>query len=287
MPLTPMGPMLRQALAKKRAVAAVNIIDFNSTRAVIDCARDLGVPVITQVSVKTVRHWGAKSVASWVRTLAAESDQDVALHLDHCTDESVIRTCIDAGWTAVMFDGSKLPFQENLSRSTAIYALTQSAGVDLECEIGAIGGVEDDKVVADGEEMLANYDECLEFARAMPQMGVFAPAIGTAHGFYKGEPKIAYDLLDRIAKATGLPIALHGGTGLSDAQFEACIARGCAKVNLSTMHKRDFIEGFGAVYAREKRPGEPLIYVEEQHRTMRDSLKPFLSLFSLGEKVTA
>ena len=287
MPLTRMGPMLRCALARGRAVAAVNIIDFNSTRAVVDCARDLGVPVITQVSVKTVRHWGARSVASWVRTLAEDSDQDVALHLDHCTDEAVIRTCIDAGWTAVMFDGSKLPFHENLARSTAIYATTQAAGVDLECEIGAIGGVEDDKVVADGEEMLANYDECLEFARAMPEMGVFAPAIGTAHGFYKGEPKIAYDLLDRIAKATGLPIALHGGTGLSDDQFRNCIARGCAKVNLSTMHKRDFIEGFGQVYVRDKRPGEPLVYLEAQHQTMRDSLKPFLSLFSLGEKVVA
>ena len=287
MPLTRMGPMLRAALADRKAVAAVNIIDFNSTRAVVDCAGELGVPVITQVSVKTVRHWGAKSVASWVKTLAGDADVDVALHLDHCTDEAVIRTCIDAGWTAVMFDGSSLAFAENLQRSSAIYDVTQEAGVDLECEIGAIGGVEDDKIVAEGEDRLANFDECLEFARAMPEMGVFAPAIGTAHGFYKGEPDIAYDLLGRIAEATGLPIALHGGTGLSDEQFLNCIARGCAKVNLSTMHKRDFIEGFGKVYVEEKRPKEPLPYIEEQHRTMRDSLRPFLSLFSLGEKVSA
>lgn len=287
MPLTRMGTMLRTALADKKAVAAVNIIDFNSTRAVIDCAAELGVPVITQVSVKTVKHWGATSVASWVKTLAGESDQDVALHLDHCTDEDVIRMCIDAGWTAVMFDGSSLPFQENLTRSTALYEITQDAGVDLECEIGAIGGVEDDKVVAEGEEHLADYDECLEFAKAMPEMGVFAPAIGTAHGFYKGEPKIAYDLLDRIASATGLPIALHGGTGLSDEQFRRCISRGCAKVNLSTMHKRDFIDGFGNVYVQDKRPAEPLPYIGAQYDTMRDSLKPFLSLFSLGERVPA
>lgn len=282
-----MGPMLRTALADRKAVAAVNIIDFNSTRAVIDCACELGVPVITQVSVKTVRHWGAASVASWVKTLAGDADIDVALHLDHCTDEAVIRTCIDAGWTAVMFDGSSLPFAENLQRSSAIYEVTQDAGVDLECEIGAIGGVEDDKVVAAGEDRLADFDECMEFARAMPEMGVFAPAIGTAHGFYTGEPDIAYDLLGRIAEATRLPIALHGGTGLSDEQFLECIARGCAKVNLSTMHKRDFINGFGKVYVQEKRPTEPLPYIEEQHRTMRDSLRPFLSLFSLGETVSA
>lgn len=287
MPLTRMGPLLRAAQAKQRAVAAVNIIDFNSTRAVIDCAAALNVPVITQVSVKTVRHWGARSVASWVKTLAGDVDVDVALHLDHCTDEAVIDTCIDAGWTAVMFDGSSLSFQENLDRSSHLYQRTQAAGVDLECEIGAIGGVEDDKVVAEGDEHLADFDECLAFARAMPDMGVFAPAIGTAHGFYKGEPKIAYDLLERIATATGLPIALHGGTGLSDAQFTKCIARGCAKVNLSTMHKRDFIEGFVKVSRQDRAPGEPLPYIESQHATMRDSLTPFLSLFSLGEKVTA
>lgn len=287
MPLTRMGTMLRTALKDRNAVGAVNIIDFNSTRSVIDCAQELNVPVITQVSVKTVRHWGANSVASWVKVLAADADVEVALHLDHCTDESMISTCIDAGWTAVMFDGSSLPFQENLDRSVAIYADTQAAGVDLECEIGAIGGVEDDKVVADGDERLADYNECLAFAKAMPDMGVFAPAIGTAHGFYKGEPKIAYDLLEKVAKGTGLPIALHGGTGLSNQQFSACIARGCAKVNLSTMHKRDFIKGFADVLDSPSRSGEPLPYIDAQHAQMRDSLRPFLQLFSQKEEVVS
>jgi len=282
MPLVRMGPMLRNAMSEKRGVAAVNVIDFNSARAVIDCAQDLNVPVITQISVKTVRHWGARSVASWVKTLAANADIDVALHLDHCTDERVIETCIEAGWTAVMFDGSSLPFAKNLERSSRVYAMTQAAGVDVECEIGAIGGVEDDKAVTEGEEHLADFDECVTFARAMPEMGVFAPAIGTAHGFYKGEPKIAYDLLDRIAKATRLPIALHGGTGLSDRQFLSCIRRGCAKVNLSTMHKRDFIEGFSRVLNPSPRPTEPLPYLGAQYSTMKDSLTPFLSLFDSG-----
>lgn len=287
MPLTRMSPMLRTALANGKAVAAVNIIDFNSSRAVIDCAAALGVPVITQVSVKTVHHWGARSVASWVKTLAADTDVDVALHLDHCTDESVIQTCIDAGWTTVMFDGSSLPFAENLDRSSKLYELTQSAQVDLECEIGAIGGVEDDKVVSEGDEHLADFDECIEFAKAMPEMGVFAPAIGTAHGFYRGEPDIAYDLLEKIAKATGLPIALHGGTGLSDEQFLSCISRGCAKVNLSTMHKRDFIQGFSQVSQQDPAPSEPLPYIDGQYQFMRDSLTPYLSLFSLGKRATA
>lgn len=285
MPLVKMGPMLQSALDRKCAVAAVNIIDFNSTRSVIDCAQELNVPVITQVSVKTVKYWGAPAVASWVKLMADNADIDIALHLDHCTDEAVIETCMDAGWTSVMFDGSSLPFAENLERSVAIYEKTQASDVSLECEIGAIGGVEDDKVVAEGSERLADFDECMEFAKAIPEMGVFAPAIGTAHGFYKGEPEIDYDLLQRVHEGTGLPIALHGGTGLSDDQFINCIARGCAKVNLSTMHKRDFIKGFAVPLDQEKPPSEPLPYIDAQYTTMKKSLVPFLSLFSSGKKV--
>ncbi len=108
----------------------------------------------------------------------------------------VIKRCIDAGWTSVMFDGSAMPFQQNLGKSLEVYKLTEAAGIGLEAEMGAIGGVEDDKFVAEDKALLANFDECVAFCKEMPKLAVFAPAIGTAHGFYKGEPKIAYDLLE-------------------------------------------------------------------------------------------
>ena len=103
--------------------------------------------------------------------------------------------------------------------------MTEAAGVGLEAEIGAIGGVEDDKFVDEDAAILANFDECVSFVENMPNLAVFAPAIGTAHGFYKGQPKIAYDLLKRITATIDIPIALHGGTGLSQEQFDNCIAR--------------------------------------------------------------
>ena len=140
--------------------------------------------------------------------------------------------------------GRRLPFAENKQKSEAVYKITEAAGVGLEAEIGAIGGVEDDKFVAEDSAILANFDECVSFVENMPNLAVFAPAIGTAHGFYKGKPKIAYDLLKRITATIPIPIALHGGTGLSQDQFDNCIAAGCAKVNISTMHKHQFIQGF-------------------------------------------
>lgn len=273
MPLTYMKPMLREALAANYAVAAFNMIDYNSGRAVVDGAQELNAPIIIQLSVKTIRLWGFKPIAGWVHSLAASVDIPVALHLDHCKDLEVIRGCIDAGWTSVMFDGSALPFEENLAQTKEAYDLACSAGVGLEAELGAIGGVEDDKSVAEEEANLADVEECVVFCREMPELAVFAPAIGTAHGFYKGEPKIAYDRLQSISRRTGMPIALHGGTGLTDEQFHRCIAGGCAKVNISTMHKKQFIDGFADLRDKQPPVTEPIPYIQAQYEVMKEGVK--------------
>ncbi len=287
MSLVSMAPMLRHARANRYGIAAYNMIDYNSARAVIDGATALDAPVIVQVSVKTVKHLGYKAVASFVRMLAEDAPVPVALHLDHCTDIEVIKRCIDAGWTSVMFDGSALPFAENLAKSQQIYALTQSAGVGLEAEIGAIGGVEDDKVVNDDQSRLANFDECVAFVQEMPDLAVFAPAIGTAHGFYAGKANIAYDLLKRITDAISIPIALHGGTGLTDDQFHRCIALGCGKVNISTMHKRLFIEGFVALKALKPKLEEPLPFIIAQYDAMKADVMTCITTFGSAGRAAA
>ena len=287
MPLVSMAPLLRHARANRYGIAAYNMIDYNSARAVIDGASALQAPVIVQVSVKTVKHWGYKAVAGFVRMLADEAPVPVALHLDHCTDIEVIKRCIDAGWTSVMFDGSALPYAENLSKSLQVYALTEAAGVGLEAEIGAIGGVEDDKFVAEDASILANFDECVAFVQDMPNLAVFAPAIGTAHGFYAGEPKIAYDLLKRITDVIPIPIALHGGTGLTDDQFHRCIALGCGKVNISTMHKRLFIEGFVALKTAKPKLAEPLPFIVAQYDAMKADVMTCITTFGSAGRAAA
>ncbi|WP_119390025.1 class II fructose-bisphosphate aldolase [Taklimakanibacter lacteus] len=279
MPLISMRPMLKQAQAGRYGVAAYNMIDYNSARSIVEGAADLKAPVIVQVSVKTVRHWGYAPVAAWVRMLAEGVDIPVALHLDHCSDIDVIRRCIDAGWTSVMFDGSALPFAQNLERSLEVYRLTEAAGIGLEAEMGAIGGTEDDKFVAEDKALLADLDECVAFCKEMPKLAVFAPAIGTAHGFYKGEPKIAYDLLRAITRRVDIPIALHGGTGLSQEQFDRCIAGGCAKVNISTMHKRCFIDGFADLKTEKPKLGEPLPFIIRQYEAMKHDVSAMVRAF--------
>ncbi len=288
MALVSMQPMLKQAQVARYCIAAFNMIDYNSARSIIEGAAELDAPIIVQVSVKTVRHWGYKPVASWVRMLAESVDIPVALHLDHCSDIEVILRCIDDGWTSVMFDGSALPFEENIVRSHTVYELTQAANVGLEAEIGAIGGVEDDKFVSEDGALLANLDECIAFCKTMPNLAVFAPAIGTAHGFYKGEPKIAYGLLEKITHAIDIPIALHGGTGLSEEQFLRCIATGCAKINISTMHKYRFIEGFVGLKAEKPKLEEPIPFIASQYEAMKGDVLDMVRTFrSVGRASVA
>ncbi|NMM45695.1 class II fructose-bisphosphate aldolase [Rhodospirillaceae bacterium KN72] len=281
-----LSAMLKSAQAGKYAIAAFNIIDYNSARAVIDGAQEMNAPIIIQLSVKTIRLWGFKPIASWVHAFAADADVPVALHLDHCKDLDVIRGCIDAGWTSVMFDGSALPFDENVARSLEAYEIAQAAGVGLEAELGAIGGTEDDKFVAEDEAILADVDECIAFCAAMPKLATFAPAFGTAHGFYKGEPKIAYDRLERITAKVDIPIALHGGTGLTEQQFERCIQSGCAKVNISTMHKQQFIDGFADLRRKEPTNNEPIPYIAAQYDAMKSGVKQMIGLFGSDGKAS-
>ena len=155
-----------------------------------------------------------------------------------------------------MFDGSALPYEQNVAETRKAYDIA-TRRVGLEAEIGAIGGTEDDKFVAQDEAILA-VDECIAFCKALPEMAVFAPAIGTAHGYYVGEPNIAYDRLEEITAAVPTPIALHGGTGLTADQFHRCIQSGCAKVNISAMHKKMFVDGFIGLRETDPKVTEPI-----------------------------
>lgn len=281
-----MKPMLKTAQSAGYGVAAFNMIDYNSARAVVDGAQEMNAPIIIQLSVKTIKVWGFQPIADWVRTLSNDVDVPVALHLDHCTDLEVIANCIDAGWTSVMFDGSALPFEENMRQTKMAYDMATAGGVGLEAEIGAIGGTEDDKFVSEDDAILANVGECIEFCKNFPELAVFAPAIGTAHGVYKGEPKIAYDRLKEITTAVDIPIALHGGTGLTGDQFSRCISSGCAKVNISTMHKLQFIEGFTALKVEKPNLGEPIPFISAQYELMKKGVTDMISLFGSEGKAS-
>ena len=285
MALETMTNMLKAARDGHYAVGAFNIVDYNSMRAVVQAAEELGAPVIVQTSVKTVRHWGPATIVSWMRSLAATSPVPVSLHLDHCKDVTFAQQCIDAGWTSVMFDGSATPFKENLADTMKVAQRAEAAGVSMEAELGKIGGVEEEAVVKRGQENLADLGESIIFCQTV-QLAAFAPAIGTAHGVYEGEPRIAFELIQDISDRVGVPLALHGGTGLGADTFKKCISLGCAKVNISTQIKYAFIDGF-TEYHNTHREYDPLKPLAAQFERIKGEVAENIKLFGGAGRIKA
>ena len=278
MPLENMKNMLSSAVAGKYAVGAFNILDYTSTKAVVKAAEETGSAVIIQTSAKTVFFWGSSAIISWVRELTRSTKVPIALHLDHCKDLALIKECIDIGWTSVMIDASSKPFEENLAISRQVVEMARPKNVTVEAELGAIVGVEDDIHVKHQDAHLADPEQAVEFCSKV-EPDCFAPAIGTAHGVYKGEPKIAYDRLKEIATRTKIPIALHGGTGLTEEVFKKCISLGCAKVNISTQLKYAFIDGFVSYHHANSTEYNPLKVIEAQFNKLKEGVIEKIMLF--------
>lgn len=284
MPLVNMSEMLVKARKERYAVGAFNILDYTSMRAVILAASELESPVIVQTSEKTVHFWGFKSIISWISELETISNIPVAIHLDHCKDLDLISRCIDEGWTSVMIDASSFPFEKNMELTEKVVRMAHPHQVSVEAELGEIGGVEDDIIVDEASAHLASPEKARIFLESV-DVDCFAPAIGTAHGIYKGKPKIAFDRLAEIAEMTDIPLALHGGTGLSVDDFNKCISFGCAKINISTQLKYAFVDGFIQYFQAKPSEYNPLKLIEAQSLALKSAVKENIAIFGSTNKI--
>jgi tagatose 1,6-diphosphate aldolase GatY/KbaY len=283
MPLENMKSMLKKATEQKYSVGAFNILDYNSTKAVVSAAVKLNAPVIIQTSAKTVIFWTTATIMNWVKELAGSVKVPVALHLDHCKDLGLIEKCIKSGWTSIMIDASSKPFEENLALSKQVIEMARPEDITVEVELGAIVGVEDDIHVKQQDAHLADVEQAIEMCETL-QPDCFAPAIGTAHGVYKGTPKISYGLLEKISSQTDIPLALHGGTGLSGDVFKKCISLGCAKINISTQLKIAFIDGFVDYYNKNNKEYNPLKVIDAQFKQLETAVLENIELFGSAGK---
>jgi fructose-bisphosphate aldolase class II len=240
MPVVPLSDVLDRAFKERYGVAAFNIVNDLTLEAVLAAAVELDAPVIVQTSVKTVKSIGRDVLYGMWRSMTAGIEVPVTLHLDHCPEREVITSCLEAGWNSVLFDASSLPVEENQRQTKEVVAEAHRQGAHVEGEIEGIKGVEDG-VGSDEESTRQSLDVALTFIR---ETGVdcFAPAIGNAHGMYASAPTLDAQRVSDIVEAEPIPIALHGGSGMTDAQFADLIARGCAKVNISTALKRTYMQ---------------------------------------------
>jgi fructose-bisphosphate aldolase class II len=277
MPAVALKEILQPAFKARYGVGAFNIVNDLTMAAVLDAAVDSKSPVIIQVSVKTVKMWGAKMLQQMFAEMASHRPIPATLHLDHCPDVELIKTCVEAGWNSALFDASSLSYQDNLRLCKDLVAFAKKHGAGIEGELEAVRGIEDE-VGSDLEGELVPVERCVEFIEATG-IDCFAPAIGTAHGLYKAEPKINFDRVEAIVARCPTPIVLHGGTGLSSDTFKRLITAGCAKVNISTMLKITFADSFRNYLDAKPKEYDPMKLQKAVHTDLVKMAKGFMEIF--------
>lgn len=261
------------------AVAAVNVLDDLSMRAVIAAAVALSSPVIVQVSVKTVRSIGVDVMTSTFAAAAAKAPVPVALHLDHCPDRQVIADVVKAGWSSVLFDASDRDLAQAEAETAEVVELAHAAGVDVESEIENIIGVEDG-VGSDVSIHGYSVDVLAEVA-ARTGVDLLAPQLGTAHGEYTRAPVLLPDRVRELARLSDLPIVLHGGTGLSVGDFRSFIDAGVSKINISTGLKVAYMRSALAHLQRAEAAGrwDPMALFADVTRAVQAEITGHLETF--------
>lgn len=272
MPLVSMTEMLNKAKAEGYAVGQFNLNNLEFTQAILQAAEAEKSPVILGVSEGAARYMsGFKTVVKMVEGLMEDLKitVPVAIHLDHGSSFDKCKEAIDAGFTSVMIDASHHPFEENVETTKKVVDYAHSKGVSVEAELGTVGGQEDD-VVAEGV-IYANPEECVELVKRTG-IDCLAPALGSVHGPYKGEPNLGFAEMEEIGKATGLPLVLHGGTGIPTKDIQKSVSLGTAKINVNTENQIASAKTVREVLAAKPNEYDPRKYLGPARDAIKETV---------------
>jgi len=232
--LVNLNGVLKDAYKNNYAVGAFNSYNLETMQAAIESGKEQNGAVIVAFGEKYLPNMSTATAASITKSLAEESNNPVCLHLDHSSDLEIIKDAINSGFSSVMYDGSMLSFEENVKNTKEVVEYAHSYGVTVEAELGSLGIGEHSHEGADTDvEALTDPDVAKEFVDAT-NVDALAVSIGTVHGLYKGEPNIRLELLKEINDKVGIPLVLHGGSGVPEETMQKCIEHGISKVNVNT-----------------------------------------------------
>jgi fructose-bisphosphate aldolase class II len=275
MALVSMKDMLNTAVEGKYAVGQFNLNNLEFTQAILQAAQEEKSPVILGVSEGAARYMGGfKTVVAIVKALMDEYKVTVpvAIHLDHGSSFEKCVEAMYAGFTSVMIDGSHHPLEENIAITKQVVEVAHALGISVEAELGRIGGQEDDLIVDDADAMYAIPSECDQLVR---ETGVdcFAPALGSVHGPYKGEPNLGFDRMEEVQKLTGIPLVLHGGTGIPTHDIKRAISLGTAKINVNTESQITSAAAVRKVLAEKPNEYDPRKYLGPAREAIKETVK--------------
>lgn len=263
--------LLKNAQEGNYAIGAFNVENMEMVMAVIQAAEELNSPVILQTTPSTVKYAGLDYYLANAKVAAERASIPVAMHLDHGSSFELAMQALRTGYTSIMIDGSHESFEDNIALSKAVVDASRPSCIPVEAELGKVGGKEDD---LDGGEGSA-YTDPMEAKIFVERTGVssLAIAIGTAHGLYKGEPKLDLDRLSEIREVVSVPLVLHGGSGIPDETIIESIKRGICKVNYATELRIAYSEGVKKVLSENPETIDPKKYGAEGLKFVKEFVK--------------
>ena len=283
MPLVNMTDMLNKALEEDYAVGQFNINNLEWTQAILEACEEENSPVILGVSEGATSYMGGfNTVVNIVEGLLEDMEITipVAIHLDHGGSFESCKKAIDAGYTSVMIDASHDPFEENIETTKKVVEYAKKHNVSVEAELGTVGGEEDGVI---GGIKYADPQECQELVERTG-IDALAPALGSVHGPYQGEPDLGFPEMKEIMEATGVPLVLHGGTGIPNEDIKKAINRGTSKINVNTDFQQAWTKVVRELLAEDKDVYDPRKIIGPGKEGIIETAKKKIDIFGSANK---
>lgn len=275
--------LLQHADKNGYAVGAFNVNNMEIVQAIIEAAEETQSPVILQASQGGLKYAGVEYIAELGKIAARNASVPVAIHLDHGTDFAQVMQCIRHGFTSVMIDGSQYSLEDNIAITKKVIEVAHAVGVSVEAELGKIGGTEDDIVVDHKDALHTDPEEAVKFVKET-DVDFLAVAIGTAHGKYKGEPKLDFDRLKEIRSKIDTPLVLHGSSGVSYDDLKKAIEIGVSKINIDTDVRIAFTKGVSEALKANPNEFDPRKIIGPAREEMKKSIMEKMEVFgSVGK----
>lgn len=270
--------ILQDAHKNNYAVGAFNVNNMEIVQAIIEAAEETNSPVILQASQGGLKYAGVEYIAELGKLAARKVKVPVALHLDHGTDFDQVMLCIRHGFSSVMIDGSRFDLEDNIGITKKVIEVAHAVGVSVEAELGKIGGTEDHITVDERDATFTDPKEAKIFVDET-KVDFLAIAVGTAHGVYKGEPKLDYDRIKAIKELVNIPLVLHGSSGVPNEAIEKAVTLGINKINIDTDLRMAFANAIKDFIKENPDNIDPRKILTPAKEAMKETIKQKMHLF--------
>lgn len=286
MPLINLKTALQKARQHQYAVGSFNVINLNFLEAVMEAAREENSPVIISIAEVHLPFVTLEHICPSIHKMAEIYNVEVVLNFDHGMSIDAIKRAIDNGFSSVMYDGSKFELAENIENTRKVVELCKSHNISVEAELGAVGGAEGGELAGDVDP--SKYTDIEQAQRFVSETGIdaLAVAIGNSHGKYKGEPQLDFNLLETIANTTSIPLVLHGGSGISEADFKKTISLGINKINFFTGMSQTALKTTGEFMCGNLEQYNDYLFLMEKVKTdVKECVKEQMRIFGSSNRL--